>query len=72
MNWYDLSKGILQEGQKEFVGEAIPPAPPLAAGVPEKKSLKDFFLVDPVLLNVWVSDTLGTRTAFTVPPPCLD
>ena len=72
MNWYDLSKGILQEGQKDFVGEAIPPAPPLAARVPEKKSLKDFFLVDPVLLNVWVSDTLGTRTAFTAPPPCLD
>ena len=33
---YYLSKGILQEGQKEFVGEAIPPAPPLAAGVPEQ------------------------------------
>ena len=74
--WYDLSKGILQEGQKEFVGEAIAPAPPLAAGVPGQRKLKRFlvqnFLFDRVLLSVCVLDTLGTRTAFTVTPPSLD
>ena len=42
-DWEDLSKGILQEGQKEFVGEAIPPASPLAVGIPGQRKLKKRF-----------------------------
>ena len=40
--WY-LSKGILQEGQEEFGGEAIPPAPPFA-GVPGQRKLERFLV----------------------------
>ena len=35
----NLSKGILQEGHKELIGEASPTAPP-SDGVPEQKLLK--------------------------------
>ena len=35
----NLSKGILQEGHKELIGEASPTAPP-SDGVPGKNGLK--------------------------------
>ena len=43
----NLSKGILQEGHKELIGEASPTAPP-SDGVPEKRLLKtnQLFFVD--------------------------
>ena len=52
-DWEDLSKGILQEGQKEFVGEAIPPASPLAAGVPGQRKLKRDSLLKTFLLTCY-------------------
>ena len=70
----NLSKGILQEGHKELIGEASPTAPP-SNGVPGQKLLKQ---INPFLVIFVDSekgeflDTSGTRTAFTLPPLCLN
>ena len=65
----NLSKGILQEGHKELIGEASPTAPP-SDGVPEQKLLKEnstlfwSFLLTVKKVSFWTPLGHGLRSRY--------